>query len=329
MEVPADQDAPTGDQLEADQGIFVRDVLGYLRERDIDLLLCMELHADAALAKHLATRAGLADARFNGAWVSVSNTDGESDLIVIFQTPNAGDVVLLIENKIDANFQPDQAKRYRIRADQFVDEAEASRALTMLVAPAEYVEGAESEPFDVKVTYEEICASLAVSDDPRSKFFSGELAAAIEKRRQRSLKIASDVATDLWTRIWQLSQEIAPDLNMWRPNEKSRNEGFIYFRGCPALAHSKLIDIVYKFETGNADLQLRQTMESDLRARLGDVIDADMQIVQAGKSASVRIKIPIVNSSSTKLQEDKIRTGLSACARLLDFYRLNKAAIGR
>jgi len=43
LEVLADHDATISDQLEADRGIFVRDALGYLRERDIDLLLCMEL----------------------------------------------------------------------------------------------------------------------------------------------------------------------------------------------------------------------------------------------------------------------------------------------
>jgi hypothetical protein len=89
-------------------------------ERDVDLLLAEEFAVNPTFAERFK-----AETKFNGRtatvadfWVSKSNNLGESDLIVIYQTEDGQRFALLIEDKVDAPLQPDQAARYRQRADR-------------------------------------------------------------------------------------------------------------------------------------------------------------------------------------------------------------------
>src|SRR5262245_12113083 len=88
--------------------------LACVRERDVDLLLLEELCVDDAFRRWFAERAlgagaNAAAGAFRGAWQSVSEAGlGESDLVVDFDGPDGRGLRLLVENKIDAPFQPDQ-----------------------------------------------------------------------------------------------------------------------------------------------------------------------------------------------------------------------------
>jgi len=62
----------------ADFGKFVLAV----QERDVELLLLEEFHVNEDFSRWLCKLLGLTDARFDGAWHSVSDTDGETDLLV-------------------------------------------------------------------------------------------------------------------------------------------------------------------------------------------------------------------------------------------------------
>jgi len=97
--------------------LLARAPFSWLRERDIDLLVCAELHAKGALMRLSESRIGAPDAEFVGACVSHTEIAGESDLIVTFSAED-GRAVALVENKIAASFQPDQAKRYAARAQK-------------------------------------------------------------------------------------------------------------------------------------------------------------------------------------------------------------------
>jgi hypothetical protein len=92
------------------EALEARSPFSWLRERDIDLLLCAELHACGGPKNLLASRLGYPDSEFSGAWVSHAEHDGESDLIAAFETKD-GLVLALVENKIAAPFQPEQGQR--------------------------------------------------------------------------------------------------------------------------------------------------------------------------------------------------------------------------
>ena len=101
------------------------DPLGRLRElyvvqeRDINLLLLEEMHSSPDFVHWFGQHVGLQSPVFNGAWCSVSNADGESDLLlrVLVGSERVG---VLIEDKIAAGEQLDQDKRYHMRGNQEV-----------------------------------------------------------------------------------------------------------------------------------------------------------------------------------------------------------------
>jgi hypothetical protein len=85
-----------------------RPPISRLRERDIDLLVCGELHFPGSPLHKLfvgSWNGGVAD--FAGAWVSVSysGSDGETDILVSYESGDKS-LVLMIEDKIDAEYQP-------------------------------------------------------------------------------------------------------------------------------------------------------------------------------------------------------------------------------
>lgn len=84
-------------------------------ERDIDLLLAEEFAVNAEFATAFRSLTGFQNrnAEVCDCWVSRSDVDGESDLIVVFEDPQRSRFALLIEDKIDAPLQSDQASRYR------------------------------------------------------------------------------------------------------------------------------------------------------------------------------------------------------------------------
>jgi hypothetical protein len=89
-------------------------------ERDIDLLVVEELRVNPEFATWLVARTwgpGLFEESV-GAWHSVTHgSSGESDIVFVFTTKAGARNAILVENKISAVAQPEQAERYRVRGD--------------------------------------------------------------------------------------------------------------------------------------------------------------------------------------------------------------------
>src|ERR1700730_13225130 len=132
---------------------LARTPFAWLRERDIDLLVCSELYARGELTRLLTSRIAPEGARFLGAYVSHAEIDGESDMVVVFTTGETH-VIGFIENKIAASFQPEQAERYAARALRWSTAAGVSRVVTVLFAPEEYMHRSGSSVFDERISYE-------------------------------------------------------------------------------------------------------------------------------------------------------------------------------
>ena len=136
-----------------------RPPMQWLRERDIDLLICSELHSPGPLRDLFLGGWNSGVAEFDGAWVSCHDVDGESDIVASFKA-GANVLILLIEDKIDAQFQPDQPGRYRARAQRWqASLSSQSEVQTVLLAPGEYSENEGSDLFDRQISYEDVIAS--------------------------------------------------------------------------------------------------------------------------------------------------------------------------
>jgi hypothetical protein len=104
------------------------------------------------------------DFEFLGADRSISRSGGETDLEFRIVLPGGESWVFLIENKIGACFQKDQAKRYRERAGEYVRNAYSDVAKSVLIAPAEYMEqNRASDDFDVRIRIQSCIPGLPLA----------------------------------------------------------------------------------------------------------------------------------------------------------------------
>lgn len=297
-----------------------RSELGSLRERDIDLLLCMELHAKAELTAFFGGLLGLRAEDFAGAWISVSEAAGENDLVISFQTQN-GLRLLLLENKIAASFTPDQPERYALRARAWRNEAGVDSVHTLIAAPADYLKACNSSIFDFQVSYEELWQVLAAALDKRSAFLADRLRDGIRNKQNGWQLVPHDGATRTWALIHQVSQEHTPLLRMPPPVEKPGGSGWVYFRDAEGMErYRKEINIVFKAGHGFADLQFRSTLAAALSAAVANNLEPGMKVVQAKKSAAIRIAIAKLDFQSGDNDPQGVQEGLLACERLRRFF---------
>ena len=300
----------------------------WLRERDVDLLICSELHVDGGPLQRLflgGWNGGVAT--FGGAWVSHRESDGETDIVVSFVSESEV-LVFLVENKISAGFQPGQPQRYRERAMRWKeDEGPAFNIETVLLAPADYFGEEGSEIFDRQITYEDLIDVLRRADDARSRFLAVMLEDGIESHKEGYVAVPDMVVTEVWQAFWQGAEEETPRLRMRRPGSMPSGAGFIYFFDADGVSRSETggkAHIVYKF-SGNegrcyVDAQFRGTTEAELRAKVGDLLEHDMFVVRAGRSASIRVVVPFVDfRKMPEGQEAAIEDGLLTAERIRDF----------
>ena len=134
-------------------------------ERDVDLLLAEEFAVNPRFAEDFKSRTkfagksgGVVDVR-----VSKSNNLGESDLIVVYVSDYGERFALLIEDKVDAPLQHEQAARYRLRAERDRRSGIYSDYEVLLCAPRFYIENCpDPGNFDHKISLE--CPSEVFSN---------------------------------------------------------------------------------------------------------------------------------------------------------------------
>jgi hypothetical protein len=294
-------------------------------ERDMDLFLLEEMSSNMTFLRWLVEAAGVpaADVSFHDAKRSVTQSNGESDLELAVLRPDGHLVKILIENKIDANFQPRQAERYQERADDYVRNGQVTEAVTMLVAPRRYFGASGStKGFGSTLSYEDIWEAIAADDSLglRREYKMKLLSSAINKGRVGYQAEADAPVTDFWGAYWNLACSEAPELQMNDPGLKPSGAGFIYFR--PGRLHG-LMNICHKLPHGNVDLHLPGwgTRIPELHHLLDGKLDDGMAIAKAAKSGAIRIRVPEVNTAdSFPGQRTAVHAGLLAAQTLFMWF---------
>ena len=167
-----------------------------------------------------------------GAWRSVTQSTGESDLEVALESGGGDPVRLLIENKVNAGFQPQQAERYRTRGSTYLERGDCSSFRTVLVAPDRFFGSAtDLKGFDAQVTYEAIRDWFANihAMGTRKVYKEALLTAAIQKGTLGYQPEEDAPVTKFWHMYWHLAQVYAIELEMMEPLSKPARAGFIYF----------------------------------------------------------------------------------------------------
>ena len=308
-----------------------RPIVGSLRERDVDLLLCAELHAGSRLVSLFAEATKLYGASFVRAWVSHMEEDGESDLVVMLKH-NEQDVLLLIENKINAPFTPTQVERYQKRASRWRNVTGISHVATIIVAPTLYLNRADAQGFDVLISYEDIAGRIESSDDPRSRFSAKVLLEGIEAAQRGYVAQPDKKATDIWSACWELSLRHAPNLNLSRPAAKPSRSTWFNFKDAKGFESptNKHVSVFFKAERGRVDLQFSATTHAELASIAEGFIAPDMAVVNAAKSASIRLRVePVDFTADPDSQQDALIQGLLASERLRVFFIDHRAQFMR
>lgn len=303
-------------------------------ERDIDLLLLEEFVANREFqswfVRQVAEIAPEIEACL-AARRSVTQSNGESDLEILFQVARGRRLLLMVENKIAAGFQPMQAERYRSRGARYVEQGDCDRTLTIITAPECYFGESEScKGFDARITYETLLGWFGKAGslgERRAYYKQAILQAAIDKSRLGYQPVEDAVATGFWRFYWEIAQAIAPELRMVEPGGKPAGSTFIYFKAGGLPNGSR---IVHKLSgtkglaTGFVDLQLPGMGERTpgLDRALQSFLEKDMTVVRASNSAAIRLEVPTLDpNKEAALQIDDIKFGLAAAQRLLAWFR--------
>lgn len=272
--------------------------LELVTERDIDLLILEELLSNDGFSRSFIFRAvpSLSEGwTFGGAWHSVTHPSlGESDLIAVAVFGDGQRHGLLIENKVDAPAQPDQALRYRRRGEEGVNSGDWHSFSTCIIAPQKYLGGTgDARQYDAQVAYEWIHEQLGPAGvrAERLAFRRQMLAQAIEQNRRGYSPKHDERVTAFWRGYWETLRGLFPDFSMPEPISKPAGSDWIEFRG--GLLPSGFT-ILHKLATGTVDFQT-PFLSSDLGVvaeSFAVVLHEDMTVEATGKSCSIRLKAP-------------------------------------
>lgn len=274
-----------------------------IQERDIDLLMLEELYSSDKFRKwFLENTIGnrLSGSKFLGAWHSLDKASlGESDLVMKFSGKDNKGHLFLIENKIDASFQPEQPLRYRQRGERYIKDKECGNYTTVLIAPKKYIK--ENVDFDFIIEYEQIRDWFLRQKDlkERTKYKVEVLNIAIEKSRRGYTAIPDEKTSAFWRSYWELANQIAPELGMKEPKRDIPVGSASIILKPKALG--KEVYLVHKIDRGFVDLEFpgKGGQIDAFGKKYKPFLEQGMSIERAHKSAVIRMITRRLN-----LQED-------------------------
>jgi hypothetical protein len=292
-------------------------------ERDIDLLLMEEFESGSGFLEWFVTmtaRWPLDGLDLLGAWHSVSHNEGESDLLVLACRPDQERLALLIENKIDAPPQPEQAVRYERRGQSGTTDGIWNRFTTCIVAPQRYLgAAANAAGYQTRVSYEDIADWMRANLPPgrRTEFKSNLVLGAIEQQRRGYSPKIDPAVTRFFTEYWELGESLFPELHFCHSGARPTDSTWAEFRPTTLPKSQK---ILHKVPNGFVDLQF-----SGLGSRVEELNELNaalcaegVKFVQATKSAALRVEVPKMNvREDFSSQRDAALAALKAAYKLL------------
>jgi hypothetical protein len=310
-----------------------------VQERDIDILLLEEFHSSEAFQQWFlenTVETILHNSKFCGCWHSVIHYTGESDLEIDFLDFEGKCWRLLIENKIGAAFQVDQAKRYIQRGEAYLNAKICHEFRTVIIAPENYFKSqTDWRIFHFAVTYEKLSDWFRNASElgKRAKFKAKMIDIAIEQQRRGYQANPHEIATQNWQLCYEWVQEIAPELGMIKPDKPKTSGTFITLK--PSKVYPRELEIIHKSTAGYVDLQFPGNARSDaefekFRTHCFQLLEPGMTIEKAGNSAAIRIFVPVIDvTKEFGEQESSVIEGIWAAKKLLQWARKHNDQINR
>ena len=294
-------------------------------EHDMDLLFLEEFVCSEAFLRIFTKTIGIENAKVLSVHASKTHVSlGESDITVILES-NDERIGLLIEDKIDANAMPNQAKRYDLRGQEGIAKGDYDRYFVFIIAPKSYLSNnEEAKKYPYKIAYERILSYFDSLNDLRSGFKIQQIQQAIEKQKKGYQVEIDQAVTDFWKQYSVLQKA------------KYRNIDLIYnkeIKGTNALwpCFRTAIDRLYiyhKSDFGFVDLTFDGCGNRmiEVEQLLSDAVDnyavEGYSVHKTGKSVAIRINVPVLDfHQSFDEQIDKVESGLEAIKKMSDLAK--------
>jgi hypothetical protein len=293
--------------------------LASVEERDIDLLLMEEFQISDEFVSWFCDALELRGAKPAGAWHSVSDTDGESDLLlrVVVGEQRVG---VLIENKINAPEQDRQAERYHIRGVRSRESGKFDDYVTVMCAPQRYLDALPSDSmYHRRISYEAVAEWFGRFEGRRAAWRRRIMMEAIEQGRRGYTMLVNEVSTAFHLQYWEYLQRKHPRIGMQRPTSKGSKSTWIIMKGPDFPTGVKLH---HKLDQQVIELGFeRRRVEEVLTVR--QEWPDDVVVVQKGRTASLMIKVPKIDMNlGVAPQVVVIEEALKAAYRLMPFATL-------
>jgi len=286
-----------------------------LYERDIDVLLQEELIFNPAVCGRISTALGFEiPIAVTQCALSVVDATGETDLLARFSGDEGSTGVLLIENKIDAAFQPSQPERYRARANQMATAGE--RAYSLLISPAGYNRARFQELayFDARLSYEELAEAIAAQGTDRARHRAALLLRAVQQAKSSYIQMPVPEVTNMWKRIYNIASVEFSALAMGPPAEKGANSWWLIFKA--NLPPGITID--WKLKNGFVDLSFWD--RASYKPTASSKTPPGANFLVSGKTTMFRAVIQKPPAQWVDLTDTEIRQALVKCSELLKFH---------
>ena len=288
-------------------------------ERDIDLLLMEEFHVDADFVSWFCSLLGISNVQFAGAWHSVSDTDGETDLLLRV-TLDGRRVGILIENKIAAPEQNEQAERYHLRGIRSREAGKFDEYVTVICAPQRYLDGlAADSAYQHRVPYEAMADWYAKLKGRRAEWRHHVIWEAIDQGRRGYTMSVNAVNTAFHRNYWEHLRQNHPRIHMTEPEHKGPFSYWVLMKGHDfpkgVRFHHKLDQQV--MELGFDGRRVEEIMER------GPEFPNGVKIVQKGKTASLQMNVPPIDmTAGVASQLEAIEDALKAAYLLMPYATL-------
>lgn len=307
-------------------GLIEMQSIEAVTERDIDLLIIEELSASTDFFNFIiAQTIKETDYKFIKSFHSLSDETGETDIAILCECKNKK-YMFLIENKIDADFQPDQAERYRLRGENHISNNECDKFYTCLVAPKKYLTG--NNEFDFYIEYENIKEYFKQwkTEINRSKYKIALLDLAIEKQRRGNTSNPDERAIDFHTKLYEYSNKHYSHLQKDKINPKAPIGSTTFCFTPNIIKKEKNIWLCF-IASGNAYILLsgKANELEILREKYQNTFKEEMFIEKAGKSLAIRILIDKIDiSESFENQQNLVKKALDKVDILYNWIKNNE-----
>jgi hypothetical protein len=343
--------------------------LSHATERDVDLLLVEELSTSRDFAQWITDQAGWANPITR--WQvthSKRRTQNRREIDIELSVTGAGDAgqaVLLIENKLGEKPQPNQAESYRQECAVLLKTNRCSHASSILVCPRDYVATQPdfARKFDRIIPYEDVAAflnnrSLAIrTEQPelaaRLAFRVELLNQAVGKLRRGyepvPLKQLGSFSSQYVALLKRLAPAIIPGPSMLKPASPAESVSMIFdhaktFDALPISVRPKRFAHEFgRGQTHRANYVAAvfggwgQKFGSHKRTLLADLQDTGYRLeagVATAKRPNPALRVigatpPVDNHQEFGTQLAAISTGIQEAAKLREWLLGNSALLER